>query len=212
MEEELVLAVPTAELWAQGEFQGVKAGGTAWLEFVFEPRHSRFLPRSAAEDDPAWKQIIPYVLLACDDKVFCYRRGQRSSEARLRTQRSVGLGGHIRHSDDSLFSVPGWPAYQAALRRELEEEVEVQAGLRRERLVGLINDDSTAVGKVHLGLIHIIELDEPRVRAREQKIAGGQFAPVAKLQGETEEFETWSALCLAAWPQLAHQPGWLPSA
>jgi predicted NUDIX family phosphoesterase len=211
MEEELVLAVPTAGLWGLGEIQGVKVGGTAWLEYVFEPRHSRFLPRAAAEEDPAWKQIIPYVMLACGDKVFCYRRGQRSSETRLRALRSVGLGGHIRHSDDSLFSVPGWPAYQAALRRELEEEVEVQAPIRRERLVGLINDDSTPVGRVHLGLIHILELAEPRVRAREQKIAGAQFAPVAKLQGECEEFESWSALCLQAWAHLASQPGWLPA-
>jgi predicted NUDIX family phosphoesterase len=211
MEEELVLAVPTAGLWGQGEFQGVQVGGTAWLEYVFEPRHSRFLPRAAAEEDPGWKQIIPYVVLTCGDKVFCYRRGQRSSEARLRALRSVGLGGHVRHSDDSLFSTPGWPAYQAALRRELEEEVEVQAPVRRERLVGLINDDSTAVGKVHLGLIHILELTEPRVRAREQKIAAAQFAPVAKLQGESDEFESWSALCLEAWPRLAPQPGWLPA-
>ncbi|HET9783790.1 MAG TPA: hypothetical protein VFP94_02405 [Terriglobales bacterium] len=211
MEEELVLAVPTAGLWGQGEFQGVKVGGTAWLEYVFEPRHSRFLPRAAAEQDPAWKQIIPYIVLACDDKVFCYRRGQRSTETRLRALRSVGLGGHIRHSDDSLFSAPGWPAYEAALRRELEEEVELQAPIRRQRLVGLINDDATEVGKVHLGLIHILELAEPRVRAREQKIAGGQFAPVAKLQRECEEFESWSALCLQAWPHLAPQPGWLPA-
>jgi predicted NUDIX family phosphoesterase len=211
MEEELVLAVPTAGLWGLGEIQGVKVGGTAWLEYVFEPRHSRFLPRAAAEEDPTWKQIIPYVVLACDDKVFCYRRGQRSSETRLRTLRSVGLGGHIRHSDDSLFSVPGWPAYQAALQRELEEEVELQAPIRRQRLVGLINDDATPVGRVHLGLIHIFDLAEPRVRAREQKIAGAQFAPVAKLQTETDEFESWSALCLAAWPRLAPQSGWQPA-
>lgn len=211
MEQELVLAVPTAGLWAQGEFQGVQVGGAAWLEYVFEPRHSRFLPRAEAEEDPTWKQVIPYVVLACGETVFCYRRGQRSGEARLRTLRSVGLGGHIRHSDDSLFSAPGWPAYEAALRRELEEEVEIASPVRRQRLVGLINDDATPVGRVHLGLIHVWELAEPRVRAREQKIAAAQFAPVAKLRGEAEEFETWSAFCLDSWQLLTHQPGWQPA-
>ncbi|MGH9485912.1 MAG: hypothetical protein ACRD1F_12730, partial [Terriglobales bacterium] len=131
---------------------------------------------------------------------------------RLRALHSVGLGGHIRHSDDSLFAAPGWPAYQAALQRELDEEVEISAPIVDRRLVGLINDDATDVGRVHIGLVHLFELAAPQVRARESKIAGAGFAPVAALRGPAApEMETWSAFCLAGWERLRTQAGWQPA-
>ncbi|TAN22968.1 MAG: phosphoesterase [Acidobacteria bacterium] len=213
MMDELVMAVPAAGLWERGRFQGLQVGGKAWLEYVFEPRHSRFLPRAQAESDPGWKQVIPYVILSCGEAVFCYRRGQRSTEARLRALHSVGLGGHIRHSDDSLFAAPGWAAYREALRRELREEVELGAAVASERLVGLINDDATEVGRVHIGLVHLLELAAPAVRARESKIAAGRFAPVAELRGErAPAMESWSAFCLKGWEQMQSQSGWTPEA
>lgn len=211
MPDELVMAVPAAGLWARGGFQGLRPGGSPWLEYIFEPRNSRFLPRAQAEENPEWKQVIPYVILACGGSVFCYRRGQLSTETRLRSLHSVGLGGHVRASDDSLFSAPGWPAYAAALRRELEEEVELDTTVRRERLVGLINDDATAVGRVHIGLVHVFELEQPRVRARERKIAAGRFAGLAGLRGaRAPEMESWSALCLRDWERIEAEPGWAP--
>ncbi|HEY7837115.1 MAG TPA: hypothetical protein VIC54_00795 [Terriglobales bacterium] len=203
MPEELVMAVPRAVLFEPGYFQGLQVGGGAWLERIFEPRNSRFLPRAAAEEDPSWKQVIPYVILVHEDKVFCYRRGQRSTEARLRALHSVGLGGHIRHTDDSLFTAPGRPAYDAALERELAEEVEIGAAVLSDTLVGLINDDTTPVGRVHIGLVHVRRLAAPAVRPREQKIAAPRFATVAELLGgETAELESWSRLCLEQWERL----------
>lgn len=212
MTDELVMAVPTAGLLARGWLQGLQPGGEAWLEYIFEPRHSRFLPRAQAETDPNWKQVIPYVILCCGDQVFVYRRGQRSTEARLRALHSIGLGGHIRHSDDSLFAAPGWPAYQAALQRELGEEVEIGAAIVNQRLVALINDDSTEVGQVHIGLVHLLELAAPLARARESKIASAHFAPLPELiSPDAPNFETWSAFCLANWEQLLALPGWQPT-
>ncbi len=207
------MAVPTAELFRAGSFQGLQVGGGAWLDYLFEPRHSRFLPRAAAEADPSWKQVIPYVILACGGEVYCYRRGLQSTEARLRALHSVGLGGHIRPSDETFFQEPGWPAYQAALRRELEEEVAVGAAIESERLVGLINDDATPVGQVHIGLVHLFRLAAPAVKAREAKIAAGRFAPPqALLAPGGPSFESWSQFCLAGWDQLAAHPGWPPPA
>src|SRR5690348_7546170 len=161
MASELVMAVPRAVAFAPGEFQGLLAGGEAYRERIFDPANSRFLPRAAAEEDPTWKQVIPYVILAYGDRVFCYRRGQRSTETRLRALHSVGLGGHIRHSDDSLFTAPGRAAYDAGLERELNEEVEIAAPVIEDRLVGLINDDATPVGQVHIGLVHVRRLAAP---------------------------------------------------
>ena len=211
-DNELVMAVRTEELFRAGYFQGLQAGGDAWLKWIFEPQRSRFLPRAEAENDPRWKQVIPYVMLSCGDAVFTYRRGRRSSETRLRELHSVGLGGHIRHSDESMFAAPGWEAYRAGLERELAEEVEVGAAVTEDRLVGLINDDSSEVGRVHIGLVHLRRVGAPAVRARETKIAGGRFVPVAELAGSGSAFESWSELCLLNWERLQAQPGWLPAA
>ncbi len=207
--EEEVLAVEAAALFRPGRFQGLQLGGGAWLATVFEPRQSRFLPRTAAETDEAWKQVIPYVILACGARVFCYRRGRTGSEERLRALHSVGLGGHIARGDEGLFAAPGWPAYQAALERELAEEVEIGAPVRERKLVGLINDDASAVGRVHIGLVHLWRLETEAVQARETKIAAGRFAPpLDLLAAGAPEMESWSRFCLQRWDELAAQPGW----
>ncbi len=207
-----VLAVEAAELFRPGRFQGLQLGGEAWLAIIFEPRHGRFLPRAAAETDTAWKQVIPYVILACGERVFCYRRGQASGEARLRALHSVGLGGHIARGDEGLFAAPGWPSYQAALARELDEEVTIGAAVRERKLAGLINDDGTAVGRVHIGLVHVWRLAAEAVRAREAKIAAGRFAtPRELLAAGAAELESWSRFCLERWDELAAQPGWAPA-
>lgn len=197
------MAVPTEALFARGYFQGVECGGAAWLDFIFAPENSRFLPRSQAETDPAWKQIIPYVILACGDQVFCYRRGKQSTETRLVALHSVGLGGHIRHDDESFFVAPGWDAYRAALERELAEEVSIASPVVDDRLVGLINDDSTPVGQVHLGVIHIRRLETQDVRTRESQIAGGHWSSIDRLLAPSgPPLETWSQLALGAWTRL----------
>jgi len=197
--EELVLAIPTAHLFANGAFQGFVSEPGAWLPRLFDPQQTKFLPRAEAEQDPGWKQIIPYVILESGGGVFAYRRGQASTETRLRALHSVGLGGHIRPADESMFEEPGVGAYEAGLRRELSEEVELGAPVVEERLVGLINDDTTEVGRVHVGVVHLWRLAAPRVRARENKIAGGRFAaPEALLAADGPELESWSQLVLSA--------------
>lgn len=213
---ELVMAVRTDELFRAGYFQGIQLGREqpldVWLRAIFDPHRSRFLPRSQAETDPTWKQVIPYAVLVCGDQVFCYRRGQRSTESRLRALHSIGLGGHIRASDETVFTQPGWPAYDAALRRELAEEVALGAAVAEERLVALLNDDSTDVGRVHIGLVHIWRLAAPVVHARESKIATARFASAAALAADgAGEFETWSQLVLSAWDPLQLQADWTPA-
>lgn len=197
------MAVPAAELFRAGGFQGLAVGAAAWLPCLFDPRHSRFLPRAQAENDPAWKQVIPYVILHCAGEVFCYRRGQASTESRLRALHSVGLGGHIRPTDETFFAQPGRAAYDAALRRELDEEVALGAAVEAEHLIGLINDDSTPVGQVHIGVVHLWRLAAPAVKAREAKIAAGRFAsPAALLAQPGLELESWSRLCLEDWENV----------
>lgn len=239
---ELVLCVPTAALLDGLPLQGARAvgagragapGAEAWLRRIFAagvsgPAPSRFLARAAAEEDPAWKQIIGYVVLRHvggeGETILSYRRGARGGEKRLTALRSIGLGGHINPRDESLFAAPGWEAYRAAVARELAEEVGLaEDNVLRRRLVGVLNDDSTPVGRVHFGLIHIWDLARPEIGRRESKITAPRFqpprellaplAPAAPDAGGVEaaaELESWSALCLAAWEQLRAAPDWSP--
>ena len=104
--------------------------------------------------------MIPYIVLKCVDQVFHYRRGAAGTEKRLAALRSVGIGGHISEAD----AAGGIDPYQTGMLRELTEEVELGCAYR-ERCVGFINDDSTPVGSVHLGIVHVFELDTPVARA-----------------------------------------------
>ena len=190
---ERVLVVPGAELDRLGRFQGFSAEADRYLEALLAPGLGTFRPRSEVEDDPSHKQIIPYVIFRSGDAVFCYTRGKSGGEARLIRRRSLGVGGHVAEEDAGGRATVD--AYEAALRRELDEEVEVGSPGVLTR-VGLINDDSTPVGRVHLGVVHVYELDRPEVAPRESALAECGFVPCAALRAEWESFETWSQICV----------------
>lgn len=164
-----------------------------------------FVERDRAEKDPAYKQLIPYVVLRCGDYVFSYVRGRNSSESRLVAMRSIGVGGHIEPADQSLFSSDR-EMYLDAARREVREEVKIDTPYV-EYVVALINDDSTDVGKVHLGIMHIWDLAEPKVTKREGLITQAGFVPIARLKNAREELETWSQIALDVLED-PRVPGW----
>ncbi|MCI0681351.1 MAG: phosphoesterase [Gemmataceae bacterium] len=200
MNAEQVLVVPTALFHEAGRFQGLSRDVDRYLPRLLAPPNVSFIARAAAEQDPGFKQIIPYVVMRWRDQVFHYRRGQGTTEARLRALRSVGVGGHINPCDHAAGGSP----YRLGMLREVEEEVFVETGYR-ERCVGLINDDATPVGQVHLGIVHVFDLDEPRVRRREADLIHSGFAPLAELLAAREEFETWSQFVLEELTRQ-HQP------
>ena len=192
---ERILVVPSAALDRLGRFQGFSGEADRYLDALFLPEVARFKVRSDAEEDPSFKQIIPYVVFRSGDAVFCYTRGTSQGEARLHRQRSLGVGGHVEEADaDGRATLD---AYELALRRELAEEVEVGSPghLRR---VGLINDDATAVGAVHLGVVHLFDLDRPEVAPRESGLADAGFIPVVELPALRDRFESWSQICIDA--------------
>ena len=189
---ERVLVVPTAVFHTAGVFHGFCSRVADYLPRLLDSRVLSFRPRSEVETDPSFKQIIPYVVLRCGDLVFHYTRGQKGSEARLRALRSIGVGGHISESDVSLFDDP----YRSGLMREVEEEVYLDCPYT-EHCIGLINDDRTPVGQVHLGVVHVFDLAEPTARRRDAVLTRAGFAPWAELRRQSEEFETWSQFLLA---------------
>ncbi len=188
---EEVLVISTSVLHLAGLFQGFSPRAEYYLPRLLDPGQLRYLRRGQAEDDPSFKQIIPYVVLKWQDQLFNYVRGKRASETRLQALRSIGVGGHINPGDASLFDHP----YREAMLRELAEEVHLDTTYE-ERCLGLINDDSTPVGQVHLGIVHLFELAEPRVQRREQGLTRAGFAPLAELRQARGEFETWSQIVL----------------
>ena len=143
------------------------------------------------EQDPTFKQLIPYCVFRCNGEVFYYQRGTAQGEARLHAKRSVGVGGHVSTLDMDGELTP----YLEGMKREIEEEVEIGTGWQ-EKCVGLINDDETEVGKVHLGIVHIFDLDNPKVRPREKSMIHAGFARPSELVLQIDEFETWSQICL----------------
>jgi predicted NUDIX family phosphoesterase len=196
---EQVLVVPTELFHRLGHFQGFSTDIDRYLGELLSPRNTNYRPRGEMEADPSFKQLIPYVIFttrAADGGllVFQYTRGKGQGEARLHSKRSVGVGGHIsiddRTSDDAV-------PYAEGMRRELEEEVTIRCPYT-ERCVGLINDDETPVGRVHLGVVHLVELDRPAIEPREADLLDCGFLPIAELLADLSRFETWSQYCLQA--------------
>ena len=171
-------------------------------------RSAHFYPRSELETDASRKQLIPYVILRFRDQIFAYSRGTQSSEKRLVSNWSIGLGGHIEWHDDSLFLDP-IGLYRHAARREVLEEVAVRTSYN-ELIVGLLNDDSNDVGRVHLGIVHVWDLETPDVAKRERKIRDSGFIDIDSLVHELatqrRRFETWSELLLRAFADEAIPP------
>ncbi len=188
-----ILVVPASELDRLGRFQGFSPDAERYLSVLLAPDSARFLPRPEMEQDPSFKQIIPYVVFRSGEAVFCYTRGSSQGEKRLHQLRSLGVGGHVDEEDaDGLASRE---AYERALRRELDEEVRVQSPGHL-RLVGLINDDQTPVGQVHLGVVHVFELERPEVVPLEDGLADCAFEPIDQVWENRDRFESWSRICI----------------
>ncbi len=194
---ERVLVVPTDLLHRLGYFQGFMPGVEGYLDTLLSGQHTSYRPRGEMEIDPSFKQLIPYVIFCHRDgdgqlSVFRYTRGSGQGEQRLHRKHSVGIGGHIS-SDDAASIAP----YAEGMRRELQEEVIVNTPYV-DRCVGLINDDETEVGKVHLGVVHIFDVQTPDVQPREREIMDAGFRPVGELLDDLDGFESWSRICLEA--------------
>lgn len=188
---EHVLCVPTALFHDVGYFQGFLSDIDRHLAILLDPAVTSFRPRREVEEDPGFKQLIPYCLFRHKDQIFHYRRGKAGGEGRLHSKRSVGIGGHISSTDQ----LTGDRRYHEAMHREINEEVFVESGFR-DTCVGMINDDETPVGRVHLGIVHIFDLDSAKVRPREESILETGFCRPEGLLRECDQFETWSQICL----------------
>ena len=200
MSDEMILVVRRALLDEIGAFQGLNFEVQKYLPSFLDRRNNFFMPRSKAETDPTHKQIIPYVLLVHNGKVLHYVRGKKAGEQRLVSKGSVGIGGHMNDGDEDLFHFDE-AQYNRGVEREIHEELILQTPYKN-RVVALLNDDSNPVGQVHLGVVHVFDLETDAVQKREAMITNLEFLTKAELQARRETMETWSQICVDALDQL----------
>jgi predicted NUDIX family phosphoesterase len=185
--DELIMAVARERFPDDLAWQGVRRadvdGHLAAIAAAAE-----FRPRAELEVDPGWKQIVPYLVLRDGPRVFLMQRTRAGADARLHDRWSIGIGGHIEPDD-------GDPV--GGLVREWHEEMAADF-LPAWRFVGLLNDDSTAVGAVHLGLVYEADAAGRPVAVRETDKLRGAFATLAEVETRRPELESWSAFALDA--------------
>lgn len=181
--DELVLGLPRAAVPGTLHRRGVRSVPfEPYLEAV--TRHGEFRPRSDVEDDPSFKQVIPYLCLRDGALVYLMRRTRAGGDPRLHDRWSIGVGGHVNPGDDGPLG---------GLLREWREEIDADFVPRFEA-VGLLNDDDDPVGAVHLGLVFSADTGGRRVGIRETDKLSGRFATLDEVGQVADRLETWSRL------------------
>jgi predicted NUDIX family phosphoesterase len=184
---EEVLCVRREDIFPDGAWHGFVTDHLESYQSVIRERYV-FKPRAEVEDDQSFQQIIPYVVFRHDDRYLLTHRLRASSEKRLRKQYSLGVGGHINPGD--LRS--GDPIADG-LKREWEEEV-VYDGRFEAQLLGLLNEESAPVSKVHLGVVFLVDGDSPNIAIRETKKLGGELLTLEEMRRLYLQMESWSQL------------------
>lgn len=200
--DENVLVVRRSLFDQLGSFHGLNFEPQKYLGALLARGNNFFLPRAEAENDPTHKQIIPYAIIVHNDTVLHYVRGKKAGEQRLVAKGSIGIGGHMNQEDESLFNFAiDEAAYRAGVEREVNEEIKIETPFE-DRIVALLNDDTTEVGRVHLGIVHVFRLAEEKVQKREAMITNVAFLKKEELLARRDNLETWSQLCVDALDRL----------
>ncbi|HEY6538117.1 MAG TPA: hypothetical protein VI138_03645 [Candidatus Dormibacteraeota bacterium] len=182
---EMVLVVPRELALPRGSWHGLRLGGVEELLQTVGER-GEFRPRSDVEAEPEWQQIIPHLVVRDRDRVLTMRRLRAGSEPRLRGQVTLGVGGHINASDGDRQT-----AWSAGCLREWGEEVVCDREVTG-HAVGLLKDDAGAVGRVHLGVLILVDAEAARIEVRERDKLEGRMAGIEELGVYYLEMETWS--------------------
>lgn len=193
--DENILVVTRALFDELGAFEGLSLEPERYLPSLLDPANNYFLARDDAEDDPSHKQIIPYAIFRHGDRFLHYVRGGGSGEKRLAAKGSIGIGGHINQEDFDAQAHLDKDTYTIGVEREIDEELNIEGG-HTQRIVALINDDSNPVGQVHLGVVHLFELESDQVTSNEDNITELSFLTIEELQARRDRLETWSQHCL----------------
>jgi predicted NUDIX family phosphoesterase len=183
LEPEQVLVIPRSAIMKDPGWLGLREEGMAGFQELVA-LEGRFRARAEMERDRRFKQVIPYLVLRDGARYFLMRRTRAGGDERLHDRSSIGVGGHLNPGDGDLGG---------GLRREWAEEVEADF-VPEFRLVGLLNDDTTDVGSVHVGAVFVADAAGRRVAIRETEKLSGAFADPEAVAAVAGDLETWSRL------------------
>ena len=198
MAKEKVLCFEHTLFQRLGVFQGMSLDIGKYMSALTTRSNVLYVDRTQAEHDNRFKQIIPYALIVCGDKILRYRRGKRGAESRLHGLYSVGVGGHIAEQDN-------WPflrglGYREAMRRRLREELDIDVA--GETAVAVINDDSNEVGRCHFGVVHIVRVADESLARWRHGVVHPEFIRFSEAVDDASSYESWSHFCLLALDEL----------
>jgi predicted NUDIX family phosphoesterase len=184
-EGERVLVIPRGSIMGDPGWRGIRDDLMTGPDFeALVARVGEFRPRAEMEPDRSWKQVIPYLVLRDGERYFLMQRTKAGGDARLHDLWSIGVGGHLNPGDGDLAG---------GLHREWREELLADFEPDFE-LLGLLNDDTTEVGSVHLGAVYIADARGRPVTIRETQKLTGAFADRADLAALVQRMESWSSL------------------
>lgn len=187
---EKILVVPREKLFKTIFFEGFEREKiTYYLERI--RKYSIFMKRFLVENDPNYKQIIPYLVIKFKNKYFMFQRFPIGVEDRLFHKYSVGIGGHINEKDVKKNK----DLINSGLEREFGEELIYNKKLSY-KVVGLINDDFDEVGKVHFGIVYLVEIETPEIRVRENSKMEGRLVNKEDLLKYKDKMERWSQISI----------------
>jgi predicted NUDIX family phosphoesterase len=182
-----ILVVPRNQLFTHvPAWHGINADAQPFITQI--KTFAQCMPRVHAETNPDFKQIIPYLIFLFDQKLFVMQRKSSASEQRLANKFSIGIGGHIRQEDIQHNDILGWAD------REFAEEVTYH-GNKTMQVVGILNDDSDDVGKVHLGIVIVVQADSNKISINDEHKSGILMSRAECLQVQSS-MENWSKICL----------------
>lgn len=179
--DELVLGLARDVIVPGDGWRGIRA---ADLDEMLDhlARAAEYRPRAEAEVDPGWKQVIPYLLVRDGERLFLMQRTAAGGDARLHDRWTLGIGGHLNPGDGGVLG---------GMRREFHEEMTADWEPRPEFL-GVLNDDSTPVGQVHVGLVFAADAAGRALAVRETEKLRGSFVEPSEVRPVYDLLETWS--------------------
>lgn len=183
--DEHILVVKRTDLFPIVAWQGLQEVKNNYLVDIVKEK-KEFLPRSLMEQDPTYKQIIPYLIFTHNDTYFLMQRQAKATETRLQSKYSLGIGGHIRQEDIEGADIADWA------RREFEEEVSYKGSYAIE-LMGILNDDSNPVGQVHIGFIYLLKGDSSEISVKEE-LKSGTLLTLDECAKFYDSMEPWTQI------------------
>jgi len=184
--DESILVIKRDILFKDGVFQGLKLTDMDNYRDLIKT-HQEFLPRLLMEVDYAYKQIIPYLVFTHDNRYFLMQRHAKASETRLQNKFSLGIGGHIYQKDMQTDDIYAWA------KREFHEEINYSSSFTKIESIGILNDDSNDVGRVHVGLILLLHGNSPNISIKSE-LASGRLVSLQECETHRPHLESWSKI------------------